>query len=327
MLDAPNLEAPTVDPATIAPAIVRYIKLGAGGCWDAASLDQQRIDWGLPSDPHELASSGKWAALRQHYLKAGLSASVATAYTSEAKYFYADGSDVMWVTIARGRFWWTFADPHIHLLSGKSITEGSRYRATLGGWRDCDRRGGMLLLDRLSTRLTKLAAYRRTICTLSNDQRALCLRYINADPDPDQVAVQTARDDLQRCVAKIVERLSWSDFEALVDLILQRSGWLRVSALGGMLKDVDLIVEQPLTGERMAIQVKSSASQAVVNDYASRLSHRPPNERLLLICHSPQGALAAPVLADGRCLTLMTGPEISKRVVGLGLVDWVVSRQ
>lgn len=327
MLDASSFELPAMDPGTIAPAVVRYIKLGAGGCWDAASLDQQRIHWGLPSDPHELASSGDWAAVRQHCLAAGLSPSVATAYTSAAKFFYADGRDVMWITIARGRLWWTFADPHVHLLTGESTTEGSRYRATLGGWRDCDLRGEMLLLDRLSTRLTKLAAYRRTICTLSTDQRALCLRYINAEPDPDQVAVQTARNELQRCVTKIVERLSWGDFEALVDLILQRSGWLRVSALGGMLKDVDLIVEQPLTGDRMAVQVKSSASQAVINDYASRLLHRPPNERLMLICHSPQGVLAAPVLMDGRCLTLMTGPEISKRVVDLGLVDWVIHRQ
>ena len=326
MLDAPNLEAPTVDPATIAPAIVRYIKLGAGGCWDAASLDQQRIDWGLPSDPHELASSGNWAALRQHYLKAGLSASVATAYTSEAKYFYADGSDVMWVTIARGRFWWTFADPHIHLLPGGSTTEGSRYRATLGGWRDCDRRGGMLLLDRLSTRLTKLAAYRRTICTLNNDQRALSLRYINAEPDPEQAAVLIARDELQRCVMTLVQRLSWSDFEGLVDLILQRSGWLRVSALGGTLKDIDLIVEQPLTGERMAVQVKSSATQAVVNDYADRLARRPANERLMLICHSCPNLLVSPMLSDGRSLSLMTGREISQRIVNLGLVDWVMNR-
>ncbi len=117
MLNAPSFEVPAVEPGTIAPAIVRYIKLGAGGCWDAASLDQQRIDWGLPSDPHELAYSADWAAVRQHYLDAGLSASVATAYTSEAKFFYADGPDVMWVTIARGRMWWTFADPDVRLLT------------------------------------------------------------------------------------------------------------------------------------------------------------------------------------------------------------------
>ncbi len=140
MLNAANLEVLTVDRGTIAPGIVRYVKLGAGGCWDAASLDQQRIDWGLPSDPHELASSGDWAAVRQHYLDADLSASVATAYTSEAKFFYADGSDVMWVTTARGRLWWTFADPHVHLLTSGSAIEGSRYRNTIGEWRDCDLR-------------------------------------------------------------------------------------------------------------------------------------------------------------------------------------------
>ena len=38
---------------------VRYIKLGAGGRWENPSLDNGRIDWGLPSDPHNAAMAGK----------------------------------------------------------------------------------------------------------------------------------------------------------------------------------------------------------------------------------------------------------------------------
>ena len=51
--------------------------------------------------------------------------------------------------------------------------------------------------------------------------------------------------------------LHQDDFETLVDLIFARGGWHRVSALGGNEADIDLAVEQSLTGERAFVQVKS----------------------------------------------------------------------
>ena len=98
-----------------------------------------------------------------------------------------------------------------------------------------------------------------------------------------------------------------------------------MSSLGGTLKDVDLIMEQPLTGERMAVQVKSSADQQVVNNYAERLSAR-TEERLMLICHSPIGKLVAPQFADRRNLTVMTASEIARRTIGCGLTNWIIER-
>ena len=91
------------------------------------------------------------------------------------------------------------------------------------------------------------------------------------------------------------------------------------------MKDVDLVVEQPFTGERMLVQVKSKADQAVVDDYARRLGARAGEERLLLVCHSPQAQLREPELA-GRQLQIMTGPEIARRAAGCDLVDWVMDR-
>lgn len=82
---------------------------------------------------------------------------------------------------------------------------------------------------------------------------------------------------------------------------------------GGLLKDVDLIVEQPFTGERMLVQVKSQADQSVVQDYACRLAARGGEDRLLLVCHSPTGSLREPALSDGRHLQILTGPEIAHR--------------
>jgi hypothetical protein len=56
----------------------------------------------------------------------------------------------------------------------------------------------------------------------------------------------------------------------LVDLLFCRSRWVRTSPLGGTQKDVDLILEQPTTGELAMVQVKSNADQRVVADYVAR---------------------------------------------------------
>jgi Restriction endonuclease len=299
---------------------IRYIKLGAGGRWEKSALDKGRIDWGLPSDPHDIALEGNWTAVTAHYASSGLAPAVATGYTNEAKAFYTNTPDALWITFARGRMWWAFAESDIHWLGGDGSEHGTRYRNTVDGWHDSDVAGCLLNTDRLSTRLTQLAAYRRTSCQVK--ERELCLRYINAEPDVDATAVAEARLHLEQAVQKLIAKLDWADFELLVDLILTRSGWHRVSSLGGMLKDVDLIMEQPLTGERMAIQIKSSANQQVIDDYAVRLAAR-TEERLMLICHSPIGKLIVPQFSDQRSLTIMTPSEIADRAIGCGLTNWI----
>lgn len=304
----------------ITAASVRYIKLGAGGRWENSSLDNGRIEWGLPSDPHDIALNGDWSAVAELYADSGLKVGVATAYTNEARAFYTSSADTLWITFARGRMWWAFAETKVNWLGGEGTDHGTRYRYTVGGWHDSDVTGVVLNADRLSTRLTQLASYRRTSCHVK--ERDLCLRYINAEPDVDAAAVADARQHLEFTVEKLIARLGWADFELLVDLILTRSGWQRISSLGGTLKDVDLIMEQPLTGERMAVQVKSSADQQVVNDYAECLSAR-TEDRLLLICHSPVGKLVAPQIANRRSMTIMTVTEIACRAIGCGLTDWI----
>jgi hypothetical protein len=53
-------------------------------------------------------------------------------------------------------------------------------------------------------------------------------------------------------IAEAIQSLHWADFETLVDLAFARSGWHRSSMLGGNMKLVDLVVEQPTTDERAA---------------------------------------------------------------------------
>ncbi len=53
MMEEPNKQS------RVAPATIRYIKLGPGGAWEAASLDGSRIDWGDSEDPHKGAKTDR----------------------------------------------------------------------------------------------------------------------------------------------------------------------------------------------------------------------------------------------------------------------------
>lgn len=121
-------------------------------------------------------------AVRQHYLDASCAPATATLNVNETRAFYDRDPDVLWITFARGRMWWAFAEPEVHWLGGSGEAEGTRYRRTIDGWHDHDLAGNPLDLERLSSSLTQLASYRRMSCSVP--EAAYCLRMIQAESDP-----------------------------------------------------------------------------------------------------------------------------------------------
>ena len=307
----------------IAPAAVRYIKLGPGGAWENASLDGGRIDWGNAADPHELAAAGKWDAAKQAYLDAGVLPSTATAYLRELKDFYTLGSDCLWITFARGHLWWGFAQPKVVRNTSHCHDEGDCSRSVVGGWRNSDLLGRQLLMDGLSSKLTQLAAYRRTICNVGESD--YLLRRINAEEEPTVVAAREARATLVDASAALIRQLHWADFELFVDLIFSRGGWRRISAVGGTMKDIDLLVEQPLTGERASVQVKSAADQAVLNASVHAFLTSGEASRFFFVCHSPRGRLDLSQVDETR-IHLWTIEKLAAAAVDHGLTDWLIER-
>jgi hypothetical protein len=317
-------EATAVAMDKVSPSTIRYIKLGAGGRWESA-LDRGMLEWGTVEDSHIAALAGDWAAVTQAYIAQGRIPATATGYTTEARAFFGADPDTMWITFARGRMWWCFAEPEVH-ATDQGDPDAAFYRVARDGWSDRDVDGVVLDLDRLSTRLTQLQNYQRTICGLTADQDALCRRYVDATLDPVQTAIAAAREELKQHLRSLIQRLTWRDFEQLIDLALARTGWIRVSSLGGTMKDVDLVVEQSFTRERMSVQIKSRADQRVVDDYARRLDARAAGERIMLVCHSPDGVLAAPPSSNARGLELVLDGDVADLSINAGLVDWVIAR-
>jgi hypothetical protein len=307
----------------IAPAAIRYIKLGPGGAWEAAALDGGRIDWGNAEDPHELAAAGRWEAAKQAYLDAGVLPSTATAYLRELKDLYTLGSDSLWITFARGHLWWAFAEPEVVRNSNHSPDEGDCYRRVIGGWRNTDLNGRPLVMDGLSSKLTQLSGYRRTICNVAASD--YLLRRINAAEEPIIARARSARAALVDASSALIQQLHWGDFELFVDLIFSRAGWRRLSRLGGSMKDIDLLVEQPLTGERASVQVKSAANQAVLDASVAAFLASGVATRFFFVCHSPRGTLGLSHVDDSR-LQVWTNDRLAEAAVDHGLTDWLIER-
>ena len=71
----------------------------------------------------------------------------------------------------------------------------------------------------------------------------------NGEEEPVLQAATAARSAMIVSARAIIAELHWADFEVMVDLILARGGWQRVSVLGGTMADIDLLIEQPTLGE------------------------------------------------------------------------------
>ena len=120
----------------------------------------------------------------------------------------------------------------------------------------------------------------------------------------------------------LIRELGYKDFEQLIELILSRSGWERISKQsGGVQEGIDLDVEIPAISERAFIQVKSAADQKTLDQYIRRfLRQKDTYSRMIFAVHSPKG----PLRASQKNVHIWTGDDIARLVVRLGLGESVL---
>lgn len=306
---------------TVTANNVRYIKLGRGGRWEKVSLERGELHFGHGAISHELAQTGDRAKIKEFQIRQGRDPRAVAEDAREVTEFYQLGSDCLWVTFARDHLWWTFAEPEVIWL-GFDDGHGERIRKSIGGWRNTDINGVPLRIDTLSTKLTKVASYRRTLCAIEAED--YLLRRINGIIEPLVAKSNQARDALLDVLTDAIKALHWPDFETLVDVMFARSGWHRASAIGGTQKLVDMVLEQPTTGERGAIQVKSAAGQKQLDQFISSADEAGSFDRLFFACHSPKGNLAAPL--DRRDVHVWVDRELARTALRLGLADWIIEK-
>jgi hypothetical protein len=304
-------------------AVVRYIKLGPKGAWEAAALEGGRLEWGDDSDPHAEAVVQDWSAARDKYRLTKANNGSASIALGELQDFYGRGSDTLWITFAQGQMWWGFADAPVVVRATLEPGLARCYRRMAEGWSNLDLTGRPLSMHGLSTALTKVSAYRRTICSV--EAADYLRRRIKGLADPAVARALAVKAELTASVTDLVKQLRWADFELLVDLIFARTGWRRVSSLGGTMKDIDLLIEQPATGERASVQVKSAASADTFQASVAAFAASDISTRFFFVCHSPGGSLEPPEIA-GRDVHLWTQGTIARLALDNGLTDWLIER-
>ncbi|HKX80101.1 MAG TPA: restriction endonuclease [Novosphingobium sp.] len=310
---------PLFDP--IQPAQTRYIKLGRGGAWERRSLDEGLIYWSNNEDPVEEAAAGDWDTAEQRYRDYYANRATATGTLRELQDFFTLGSDTLWITFAFGQMWWAFSEPAQAIPGVADLTEPAAFRRTIGPWRNVDRFGIKLDQNSLSTKLTQLAAYRRSICAVKHVDYAV--RRINGEREANAIALGIHRRALIEASADIIRDLHWRDFELLVDLIFSGAGWRRLSEVGGTMKDIDLLLEQPITREIISVQVKSAINQSVADECVAAFAASTVGSRFFIVYHTGtvaprSGNCTRPVhLWD--CLTL------AEHAVDAGLTNWLAA--
>ena len=266
-----------------------------------------------------MALAGDWDGAKRFMIEMlGRSPGSATDSVREMRDFYELGEDTLWVTFFEGFLWWTFSGAVVIDLRKAPGEHGAVMRKARG-WSKDSRLGQPLSVDLISTRLTKVAAYQRTICKI--DDLSYLLRKINGEVEPSAQQGREALTALISAAEAMIPRLHERDFELMADLMLANLGWRRYSALGGSMPDVDLCVIQAATSERAFVQVKSRASQAVLDDYVMRFAAS-GLDRMFFVCHSPETDL----IASDRRVHIWTNRELAVRVNMAGLFEWLIAR-
>ncbi|GEP06688.1 restriction endonuclease [Methylobacterium oxalidis] len=310
----------TAIPGRLNPTHARFIRLGPGGTWARACIDQGEIRFGSPEEPHELCLAGDWQGAREALIgQGGKSPGEASQSLRELREFYTLPTDAcLWITFFEGRLWWALAEAAIERVAAGE--GGVVLRRTRDGWHDTSLTGVSLTATSLSSRLTQVQAYQRTICKVTAAD--YLVRKINGIEEPAVLRARVVRAEMIAAAEALIAGLHWADFEVLADLLLARSGWQRASDLGKTQADIDLIIEQPATGERGFVQVKSRATQSVLDASVAAYRESGSYARMFFVCHSPIGTLSA-VEPD---VHLLIGSDLARRSVDAGLLDWLIER-
>lgn len=303
-----------------APKDIRYIKLGPGGAWEERALKRGEVYLGRPTEPLDLIGRHDWEGVARYFREQGRSRGMASYMARENREFLTFGADCLWITFSAGHLWWGFADPKVKVLGGDGIEHGTRMRRIIGGWRNTNIKGKQLHRDELSTKLTQVAAYRHTMCSVREAE--YLVRRINAVDEPIVARAAEVRQAMIAVASDAIASLHWADFESLVDLIFARTGWQRLSRVGGPQKDFDLELEQPTTQERAFVQIKSQAGQTELNDYLAKFGRGSWNH-VFFVCHTPRGPLRAKKRSN---IHIWTRDALAAAAVRAGLYDWIIQK-
>lgn len=233
---------------------VLYVKNGEHGRWWPVSKAKGQLHAGWSNIPHAILLNPDHDTIKkleiEDYVKRGKPKGSAIADANALWRLLHAPSEHVWITFEEGCMWWCT----VH--DGAVINPTGRDEHTGNFWLVCDRKWSNELLvykRRLASvvlpgTVSAAAGFRATVAKPKAWETIL--RIIRDEQDDDAIKAANARTSYEAAIDNMVKRLHWKDFELLIDLVFARTGWTRISVLGGTQKDIDMEV-QNLTADEI----------------------------------------------------------------------------
>jgi hypothetical protein len=141
---------------------------------------------------------------------------------------------------------------------------------------------------------------------------------------PEYARAKRAFEEMVSALQDIIRTMDWLEFEILVDLIFRESGFRRIGEVGGIQKTIDMDLTQPLTKDRILVQVKSEAGAQDLLEFQHDLQDFAAYSRAYFVVHTPQGQLWQEPQDDR--LHVLTAEGLARMALTHGLADWLIDR-
>ena len=315
----------------IEPTNIRFIKLGANGCWEEKSITKENvIRLGYEFEPetnmHEECLNDRWDKCREYCIEHWSKDSGAvTRHVNQIRDFYTLDENTLWITFYGRKLYWAFCDSTVHL--DEDQTRWRKVKSNGGKWSCLDREGEELTIDNLDGRVTKVQAYRGTICGVEMED--YLIRRINGEVIEEITEAENAYGTLINSVEKLIKGLWWSDFELLTDLVFSKLGWQRYSVLGKTEKGIDLDLYSPSTEKRVFVQIKSYTDRKQLDEYVSKFQSEYKNygySEMYYVYHSGLENIAEKQYQDKE-VKLINSHKMAELVISAGLVQWLIQKR
>ena len=309
------------------PNSVRYVKNGRGGCWWSIARDKGQIHAGWSNIPHALlVDPGDFVAIQaavEQDPELNPDPGARRRDFNQLRDLLDHPSRHVWITIEDAYLWWcTVKDGATPNQQGWNAAAGNFWLTCAQPWSNKSLGGRLLAISDLPGIVSRVAGFRGTVCEPKGADSIL--RVISDERDTNATTAALARSAYEQAVSVMVQQLTWQDFEQLVDLILARTAWTRISKLGGVQQGYDIEAENIAADEIAFIQVKSSAGQRELIEYVKIFQERRERfDRMIFAVHSPETALLPPTDIP---VQVWTGNRLARLVVRLGLGEWVETR-
>jgi len=308
---------------SISASEIHHIRLGRKAKWADTCLKNGTIKFGYNYVDHKPCIQENWNSVRKQIIQwrkkngRSLNKSTITRTVNIIKIFYKSNENVMWITFHDDKMYWCFSKKSIRLDSNND-----KERSVIGKWESYDVNKNPLLIDEISTAITKIRRVEGTISTFKEKEKILNL--INNKKSHEVLELKKSLDELKPRVGKLVKNLHWKDFELLIDLIFRQGGWQRTKSIGGSEETLDLTLFSPITKEKILVQVKSYSTLKQFREYQKRFTKMTDFDKKFFVVHTSEKKLKDYKPKDGTFL--WTLDDIVEQIISLGLIYWIMNK-